>query len=58
MFLTAHPAALAIDRVFAAGADDFVPKPAIASALVARILNRLERIGLQRSTINDQASPN
>jgi DNA-binding response OmpR family regulator/HPt (histidine-containing phosphotransfer) domain-containing protein len=49
MFLTAHAAALAIDRVFAAGADDFIPKPALASALVTRIINRLERIGLQRS---------
>jgi DNA-binding response OmpR family regulator/HPt (histidine-containing phosphotransfer) domain-containing protein len=49
MFLTAHAAALAIDRVFAAGADDFIPKPALASALVTRIINRLERIGLQQS---------
>jgi DNA-binding response OmpR family regulator/HPt (histidine-containing phosphotransfer) domain-containing protein len=49
MFLTAHAAALAIDRVFAAGADDFIPKPALASALVTRIVNRLERIGLHQS---------
>jgi DNA-binding response OmpR family regulator len=45
MFLTAHTAALAIDRVFAAGADDFASKPIFASAL---IINRLERSGLQR----------
>jgi DNA-binding response OmpR family regulator/HPt (histidine-containing phosphotransfer) domain-containing protein len=44
MFLTAHSATIAIDRVFAAGADDFVTKPAIASELVTRILNRLDRI--------------
>jgi DNA-binding response OmpR family regulator len=43
MFLTAHSATIAIDRVFAAGADDFVTKPAIASELVTRIVNRLER---------------
>lgn len=49
MFLTAHTAELAIDRVFAAGADDFIPKPAVADTLVTRIINRLERIGLQRS---------
>jgi DNA-binding response OmpR family regulator/HPt (histidine-containing phosphotransfer) domain-containing protein len=49
MFLTAHTAELAIDRVFAAGADDFIPKPAAAAALVTRIINRLERIGLRRS---------
>ncbi len=44
MFLTAHTATIAIDRVFAAGADDFVTKPAISAELVARIVNRLERI--------------
>lgn len=49
LFLTAHTAQLASDRVFAAGADDFVTKPAIESTLVTRIVNRLERIGLQRS---------
>jgi DNA-binding response OmpR family regulator/HPt (histidine-containing phosphotransfer) domain-containing protein len=48
MFLTAHTAALAIDRVFAAGADDFASKPIFASALITRIINRLERSGLQR----------
>jgi DNA-binding response OmpR family regulator len=45
LFLTAHTASLAIDRVFAAGADDFVTKPASDSTLVTRIVNRLERIG-------------
>ncbi|WP_295613708.1 response regulator [Chamaesiphon sp. GL140_3_metabinner_50] len=45
LFLTAHTASLAIDRVFAAGADDFVTKPASDSTLVNRIVNRLERIG-------------
>jgi DNA-binding response OmpR family regulator/HPt (histidine-containing phosphotransfer) domain-containing protein len=58
MFLTAHPAALAIDRIFAAGADDFLPKPAIASTLVARIVNRLKRIGIQRSTLDNRSSLN
>jgi DNA-binding response OmpR family regulator len=48
MFLTANTAALAIDRVFAAGADDFASKPIFASALITRIINRLERSGLQR----------
>jgi DNA-binding response OmpR family regulator len=49
LFLTAHTAALASDRVFAAGADDFVTKPVVDATLVTRIVNRLERIGLQRS---------
>ena len=43
LFLTAHTASLAIDRVFAAGADDFVTKPVSDSTLVTRIVNRLER---------------
>jgi DNA-binding response OmpR family regulator/HPt (histidine-containing phosphotransfer) domain-containing protein len=46
MFLTAHTAPMAIDRVFAAGADDFVSKPIVGSLLAARILNRLERISI------------
>jgi DNA-binding response OmpR family regulator/HPt (histidine-containing phosphotransfer) domain-containing protein len=45
LFLTAHTAALASDRVFAAGADDFVTKPASDATLVTRIVNRLKRIG-------------
>lgn len=48
LFLTAHTAALASDRVFAAGADDFVTKPVVDATLMTRIVNRLERIGLQR----------
>lgn len=49
LFLTAHSAAIASDRVFAAGADDFVTKPVVDTTLVTRIVNRLERIGFQRS---------
>jgi DNA-binding response OmpR family regulator len=46
MFLTAHTAPMAIDRVFTAGADDFVSKPIFGSVFAARILNRLDRISL------------
>ncbi len=49
LFLTAHAPAIASDRVFAAGADDFVTKPVVDATLVTRIINRLDRIGLQRS---------
>lgn len=49
LFLTAHAAAIASDRVFAAGADDFVTKPVVDATLVTRIINRLDRSGLQRS---------
>ncbi len=43
MFITAHTAAMAIDRIFAAGADDFVTKPIVGSIFAARILHRLQR---------------
>jgi DNA-binding response OmpR family regulator/HPt (histidine-containing phosphotransfer) domain-containing protein len=49
LFLTAHAASIASDRVFAAGADDFVTKPVVDATLVTRIINRLERIELRRS---------
>jgi DNA-binding response OmpR family regulator/HPt (histidine-containing phosphotransfer) domain-containing protein len=47
LFLTAHTAAFAVDRVFAAGADDFVSKPVVAETLLTRVFNRLKRSGLQ-----------
>jgi diguanylate cyclase (GGDEF)-like protein len=40
---------VSIHKVFAAGADDFISKPIVEPELVTRILNRLERIELQRS---------
>jgi DNA-binding response OmpR family regulator/HPt (histidine-containing phosphotransfer) domain-containing protein len=46
LFLTAHTAAPSIDRVFAAGADDFVTKPVVDDTLITRVLNRLKRIGI------------
>jgi DNA-binding response OmpR family regulator/HPt (histidine-containing phosphotransfer) domain-containing protein len=46
MFLTAHTAPMAIDRVFAAGADDFVSKPIVGSVFATRIINRLKRISI------------
>ena len=49
LFLTAHAASIASDRVFAAGADDFVTKPVVDTTLVTRIINRLDRIGFGRS---------
>ncbi len=61
MFLTAHTATIAIERVFAAGADDFITKPALAAELVARIFNRLERIeqrSLTRSPLSSLSSIN
>ena len=48
LVLTAHTGALSIDRVFAAGADDFVTKPVVDDTLVTRVLNRLQRAGLHQ----------
>jgi DNA-binding response OmpR family regulator/HPt (histidine-containing phosphotransfer) domain-containing protein len=46
LFLTADTAAPSIDRVFAAGADDFVTKPVVDDTFVTRVLNRLKRMGI------------
>jgi DNA-binding response OmpR family regulator/HPt (histidine-containing phosphotransfer) domain-containing protein len=48
LFLTAHTAAVAIDRVFAAGADDFVTKPFVGANLITRVINRLQRSALHQ----------
>lgn len=43
LFLSVHTDATTVDRVFAAGADDYVNKPILGARLIARVLNRLER---------------
>lgn len=48
VMLTANNDTTSIERVFAAGADDFVAKPVVGPEIVARITNRLERFYLQR----------
>ena len=49
LFLTAYQDIDSVNQVFAVGADDFVSKPIIGPELVARIINRLERIKLVRA---------
>lgn len=49
LFLTAHTSAEIRDRVFAAGADDYLTKPIATVELVQRILNRLNRTRLLRN---------
>jgi len=44
LFLSAHSDGETINRVFTAGADDYVSKPVVGPELIARILNRLERM--------------
>jgi diguanylate cyclase (GGDEF)-like protein len=48
LFLTAHGDADTIQKVFGAGADDYVAKPVIGPELVTRVANRLERTQLHR----------
>ena len=49
IFLTSSTGADTVQRVFAAGADDFVAKPIVGPELVTRITNRLERVQLHRA---------
>lgn len=46
LFLTAHTDSETVTQVFSAGADDFVSKPIVEPELVARIMNRIERMKL------------
>lgn len=44
LVVTAHTDIESIQRVFAAGADDFIGKPVVGPELVTRILSRIERV--------------
>jgi DNA-binding response OmpR family regulator len=44
LFLSVLTDAATIQRVFMAGADDYIAKPIVGPELVARVLNRLERV--------------
>jgi PAS domain S-box-containing protein len=54
LFLTVYNDAEILDRVFSAGADDFVNKPIVGSELVTRIINRLELVKLRRRRAQTQ----
>ncbi|MGH9448086.1 MAG: GGDEF domain-containing response regulator, partial [Terriglobia bacterium] len=49
LFLTRYNNPETIDRVFSAGADDFVPKPVVGPELLTRVFNRLEQTRLRKS---------
>jgi DNA-binding response OmpR family regulator len=48
LFLTAHRDTDTMQKVYSAGADDYVSKPVIAPELMTRMFNRLERTQLFR----------
>jgi diguanylate cyclase (GGDEF)-like protein len=49
LFATARTDAETIERVFSAGADDYVAKPIVGPELLTRVANRLERVRLYRT---------
>jgi diguanylate cyclase (GGDEF)-like protein len=49
IFATARTDAETVERVFNAGADDYIAKPIIGPELVTRVSNRLERVRLYRA---------
>ncbi len=51
LFMTVRTEPEVIEEIFAAGADDYVPKPVIGPELLTRISNRLERAQLRRETV-------
>jgi DNA-binding response OmpR family regulator/HPt (histidine-containing phosphotransfer) domain-containing protein len=48
LFLSAHNDVGTIHQVFSVGADDYVAKPVAGPELIARVLNRLERMQILR----------
>jgi DNA-binding response OmpR family regulator len=49
LFLSARTDAETVHRVFTVGADDYVNKPIVEPELVARVLNRVERVRILRN---------
>ena len=48
VFLTANTDSECVERIFEAGADDYVSKPIVGPELMTRVLNRLDRVRLYR----------
>jgi DNA-binding response OmpR family regulator len=48
LIVTAHTDVESIQRVFAAGADDFIGKPVVGPELVTRVMSHIERVQLRQ----------
>lgn len=48
LIVTAHTDIESIQRVFAAGADDFIGKPVVGPELVTRVMSHIERVQLRQ----------
>jgi diguanylate cyclase (GGDEF)-like protein len=51
MFLTADQDPEVVNRIFSAGADDYLVKPIVGPDVVTRVENRLDRVQLYRSLV-------
>lgn len=54
LVVTAHTDIDHIQKVFAAGADDFIGKPIVGPELVSRVMSRIERSRMQRQLLRFQ----
>ncbi|MGD2184211.1 response regulator [Lusitaniella coriacea] len=54
LILSAHRDSKTVQRVFFAGADDYIPKPIVEPELIARVFNRLERSQLRRTMVAER----
>jgi DNA-binding response OmpR family regulator/HPt (histidine-containing phosphotransfer) domain-containing protein len=48
LLLSNHADAQIVHQVFTSGADDYIAKPIVGPELLARVLNRVERVQMQR----------
>jgi DNA-binding response OmpR family regulator len=48
LLLSTHADAQIVHQVFTSGADDYIAKPIVGPELLARVLNRVERVQMQR----------
>ncbi len=56
LFLTAHQDTEIIQQIFMVGADDYVRKPIVEPEIVARVLNRLERVRARRKWMGNESN--